>query len=91
MARRPSKHLRPARPLSAAGFARTESRRDGRWQVQSLPADRSVKPYVCPGCSHAIAPGQAHVVVWPVEPPLGQTSAVDSRRHWHGACWARRH
>lgn len=90
MARRPSKHLRPARPLVSSGFARTETKADGRWLVQAMSADRSVKTYVCPGCHRPVTPGTAHVVAWPAEAPLGESSAVASRRHWHGACWSRR-
>ncbi len=89
MAKRPSKHLRPARPLST-GFARTETKRDGAWQLQSMPAGRSDKEYLCPGCQRMIPAGASHVVAWPVVAPIGASSGVDHRRHWHNACWARR-
>ena len=89
MARRPSKHLQPARPLSV-GFARSDDKTDGRWVVQAMPAGRAVKGYVCPGCNRTIPEGAAHVVAWPHVPGVGQSSAVEARRHWHGACWARR-
>lgn len=89
MARRPSKHLRPPRPLSGA-FASAEDKRDGRWVVQHLPGGRSGKEYVCPGCHRVVAAGAGHVVTWPAEPRVGTTSPVDDRRHWHTACWERR-
>ncbi|MFV0406077.1 MAG: hypothetical protein ACK5LN_04545 [Propioniciclava sp.] len=90
MARRPSKHLRTPRPLHTAGFARTQEKSDGSWQVQSMPADRANKLYTCPSCQRPIALGTAHVVAWPSETPLGQSRAVDGRRHWHISCWERR-
>ena len=89
MARRPSKHLRPARPLSA-GFAMTAQKADGTWVVQGVTASRASKTYLCPGCNHEIVVGQAHVVVWPAEASIGSASPVDERRHWHQACWNRR-
>ena len=90
MARRPSKHLRPPRPLGAS-FARADDKGDGRWVVKSVPADASAKAYLCPGCNRRVAPGDAHVVVGPGHPGIGSSSAVEDRRHWHTACWARRH
>jgi hypothetical protein len=39
-------------------------------------------PYRCPGCQQLIAPGTAHLVVYPEEDP-------SSRRHWHTPCWER--
>lgn len=89
MARRPSKHLRPARPLSTS-FARAETKRDGGWVVQALAAGRSEKAYTCPDCHRTIPVGAAHVVAWPSTPHVGSSSAVDARRHWHTACWNRR-
>ncbi len=44
---------------------------------------QAVKEYLCPSCSHEIAPGVGHVVVIPIE-------AVDLRRHWHSGCWEKR-
>lgn len=88
MAKRPSKHLRPPRPLS--GLVATATRQDGDWLVQTMPAAAAAKPYVCPGCQQTIPPGIGHVVVWPVQPGIGSTSAVEDRRHWHTACWNRR-
>ncbi|HRA75908.1 MAG TPA: hypothetical protein PLE12_06695 [Propionicimonas sp.] len=90
MAKRPSKHLRPARPLAAGGFASLQSRADGEWMVQTMPADAATKTYSCPGCNQSVGPGTAHVVVWPRDASIGSTSAVDERRHWHTGCWARR-
>ncbi len=89
MARRPSKHLRPARPLSTS-LARAETKRDGAWVVQAMVGGRSTKQYTCPDCHRSIPPGAAHVVAWPRTPHVGAASAVDDRRHWHTACWNRR-
>ncbi|MFZ2429159.1 MAG: hypothetical protein WAW71_13555 [Propioniciclava sp.] len=89
MAKRPSKHLRPARPLSTS-FARTEAKRDGSWNVQSVPSGRSEKEYLCPGCQRIVPVGSSHLVTWPALTPIGSASGVDHRRHWHTACWARR-
>lgn len=89
MARRPSKHLRPPRPLSDA-FATSDTKADGRWVVQGMTASRAVKSYLCPGCNRAIAPGEPHVVTWPAVPVIGSSSGVEDRRHWHRACWNRR-
>ena len=89
MAKRPSKHLRPVRPLSPS-LAGRATRHDGDWVVQPLGAGRSTKPYLCPGCNRAVAVGSAHVVTWPAVPPLGSSSSVEHRRHWHSSCWARR-
>lgn len=89
MARRPSKHLRPPRPLSTS-FARQEAKRDGAWVVQPMSGGRSVKAYTCPDCHRTIPAGASHVVAWPSQPRFGATSAVDDRRHFHTACWERR-
>ncbi len=90
MAKRPSKHLRPPRPLTVGAFARLESKQDGDWMVQAMTADAATKTYHCPGCNRSFGPGVAHVVVWPRQASIGFTSAVEERRHWHNACWARR-
>jgi len=31
------------------------------------------------------------VVAWPVEKALLSAEAIDERRHWHTACWSRKH
>ncbi len=89
MARRTSKHLRPARPLGA-GHATSADKADGTWVVRSVPGSAAGKSYRCPGCSQTIRPGLAHVVTWPQTPGLLSASPVEERRHWHTACWARR-
>ena len=89
MARRPSKHLRPARPLGA-GHASAQAKSDGSWVVRSVPGARAGKAYRCPGCQQVVAPGTPHVVVWPAEPAWSSASGVEERRHWHTGCWARR-
>jgi hypothetical protein len=50
------------------------------YEVQRVPGFQAGKPYVCPGCHDDIAPGQGHVVAWPLD-------CVDERRHWHLHCW----
>jgi hypothetical protein len=89
MTRRPSKHLRPARPLSSS-HGHAELKADGRWLVATMAGARAVKTYQCPGCQSPIPPGMAHLVVWPEESPWPGERAVDQRRHWHSACWGRR-
>jgi hypothetical protein len=90
MAKRPSKHLRPARPLTTGAFARLERKEDGEWMVQSMPADSATKSYTCPGCNQTVGPGTPHLVTWPREASIGQVVAVDERRHWHSGCWNRK-
>ena len=89
MAKRPSKHLRAARPLSTS-FATLARKSDGQWMVRQMRPENAAKQYRCPGCEGVIAAGVAHIVAWPVEPAIGSTSALDERRHWHPACWNRR-
>ena len=89
MPKRPSKHLRPPRPLSSS-HAAAQTKRDGRWMVQTMPGQAAVKYYRCPGCEHLVTQGTPHVVVWPLETPIGAQRAVDERRHWHTSCWNRR-
>ena len=89
MARRPSKHLRPARPLHT-GHASAVTKHDGRWLVRSVPGAAAVKTYRCPGCQQPVVPGTPHLVCWPDNPGLLSSSGLDERRHWHTGCWARR-
>ncbi|HEY5821783.1 MAG TPA: hypothetical protein VIT20_07395 [Propionibacteriaceae bacterium] len=89
MVRRPSKHLRAARPLGS-GHASSADKRDGRWIVRSIAGAAALKSYRCPGCQQAVLPGTPHVVVWPAEPGLHAASGVEDRRHWHSGCWSRR-
>lgn len=90
MAKRPSKHLRPPRPLTVGAFARSEQKQDGAWMVQAMAADSATKTYRCPGCSRSVGPGVAHVVAWPRQASIGSVSGVEERRHWHTPCWSRR-
>jgi hypothetical protein len=89
VARRQSKHLRPARPLSS-GHATSVIKSDGRWIVRSVPGSAATKAYRCPGCNAEIRPGTPHIVAWADAPGLLSESAVDERRHWHTGCWQRR-
>jgi len=52
-------------------------------EVRFVHPYQALKPYRCPACGHAIAPGTGHYVVVPHEAP-------DLRRHWHRPCWERR-
>ena len=90
MPKRPSKHLRAPRPLSSSSHAAAVDKADGRWMLQTMPAEAATKEYRCPGCQQLIALGTPHVVVWPQVPTLGSLRAVDERRHWHTSCWNRR-
>ncbi len=84
---------RVARPatLPLRTSSETQERKaDGNWVVRTLRGS-STKEYRCPGCSQLIRPGVAHVVAWPVEKALLSDAAIDERRHWHTACWARKH
>lgn len=89
MARRRSKHTRPARPLGDH-HARSEEKRDGRWIVRDVSGARALKEYRCPGCDQPIRPGTPHVVAWPAETGWLSSSGLEERRHWHGGCWQRR-
>jgi hypothetical protein len=84
---------RVARPTAPPLRTSTEARAhkaDGDWMVRTLQGS-STKEYRCPGCSQLIRRGLAHLVVWPVEKALLSDAAIDERRHWHTACWARKH
>ena len=81
MARRPSKHTRPARPLSS-GHATAEIKSDGRWIVRNIPGAAA--------CNQLIQPATPHLVAWPDQPGLLSESGLDERRHWHTSCWQRR-
>lgn len=67
-----------------------ERKADGEWVVRTLRGS-SAKEYRCPGCSQLIRMGRPHVVAWPVHKALLSDAAIDDRRHWHTACWARKH
>ncbi|HLP23608.1 MAG TPA: hypothetical protein VK139_06165 [Microbacteriaceae bacterium] len=70
-----------------AGWRRTEVRRGRSWTVQPIAAPSATKAYRCPGCVVEISPGTAHIVAWPADGPMGESGALDSRRHWHTHCW----
>jgi hypothetical protein len=90
MVKRPSKHLRPPRPLSVGAYAHLEDKADGAWMVQPLSAQAATKTYLCPGCNRHFGPDVAHIVAWPHIASIGASAAVDERRHWHTACWSRK-
>jgi hypothetical protein len=70
------------------GFPARQSDDRGEWMVRA--AAPGVKAYVCPGCGQEIPPGSASVVVWAADSLLGDQTALDTRRHWHPACWRER-
>lgn len=70
-----------------SGWKRTETRRDGEWNVQPVSAPQAHKTYTCPGCGRDVSPGIAHLVVWRADGVLGDAADLAARRHWHTACW----
>lgn len=90
MARRPSKHRRPVRPLmsGSATAVETSGRTGESWMVRTISGAAATKDYRCPGCASTIRAGVPHLVVWPAEPGL-VGAGVQDRRHWHTACWRR--
>jgi len=70
---------------------RVEDKSDGSWHVRLVTGSASAKTYRCPGCSQLIARATPHAVTWPVEKSLLSDAAIDERRHWHTACWKRKH
>lgn len=93
MPRRPRRRVRGEEPEPLdlerilSGARRTETRRDGTWNVQSQSAASAVKEYSCPGCGLMIAPGTAHVVAWRADGLFGEDDDLAARRHWHAHCW----
>ncbi len=69
------------------GRLRTESRRDGLWNLQPHPASAALKSYLCPGCGLEILPGTAHLVAWRADGIMGEADDLAARRHWHSHCW----
>lgn len=69
------------------GRLRTETKRDGLWNVQPQSATSAVKEYTCPGCGLVIEPGVAHVVAWRADGLFGEADDLAGRRHWHSHCW----
>lgn len=73
-----------------SGYARRESAPDGEWMVRPVTAARAEKTYICPGCSTAVLPGAAHLVVWSEDHLFGAAAGLAERRHWHSNCWTSR-
>jgi len=63
MARRPSKHLRPPRPLDTSRHVSRRMTSAGPFLVREVPTDRAVKPYTCPGCNSPIPVGIDRAVI----------------------------
>jgi hypothetical protein len=70
-----------------AGRLRSETKRDGAWNVQPQSASSAVKSYLCPGCGLEIEPGTAHLVTWRADGIMGEADDLAARRHWHSHCW----
>ena len=68
-------------------FKRTETKRDGVWNVQPLSASNAAKTYTCPGCGLEISSGVAHTVTWRADGLMGEADDLAGRRHWHAHCW----
>jgi hypothetical protein len=81
----PEDALDPARVLY--GAKRTETKRDGLWNVQPVSASSAVKVYTCPGCGLEVTPGTAHLVAWRADGLMGEADDLAARRHWHSHCW----
>ena len=69
------------------GRLRTETKRDGIWNVQPHGASAATKAYTCPGCGLEIAPGTTHIVAWRADGLMGEADDLAGRRHWHTHCW----
>jgi hypothetical protein len=69
------------------GRSRTESKRDGLWNVQPHASGAATKVYTCPGCGLEIVPGTAHLVAWRADGIMGEADDLAGRRHWHTHCW----
>lgn len=60
-----------------------EEHHEGIYMVRRITGSSSTKPYRCPGCDQLIPTATPHTVAW-IE------HDVESRRHWHTACWNNR-
>ena len=89
MAHGKSKYARPFRPLHVNSAS--VEKMDGTWIVKTVRAGTSIKTYTCPGCQGMIAPGEPHLVAWPATPPIGSSTTIEHRRHWHPDCWRLHH
>lgn len=56
---------------------------DGTYRVRRITGSGSTKPFRCPGCDQVIPMATPHTVAW-------LEHDVESRRHWHTACWNNR-
>ena len=60
-----------------------EEHADGIYLVRKITGSSSNKPYRCPGCDQMIPMATPHTVAW-------LEYDVETRRHWHNACWAKK-
>jgi len=77
------------REFNPNGSRKVESGPGGEWVTQQIAGAESGKTYRCPGCDQIIASSIAHIVAWEY---FGGNldEGVETRRHWHKACWANR-
>ncbi|HEY6789210.1 MAG TPA: ATP/GTP-binding protein [Trebonia sp.] len=85
MSPRKTRRPRSGPPPAPLGPERIEEWQDDDWVVRPVPGAAAAKSYRCPGCDQEIIPGTAHMVAWP-----SRAAGIESRRHWHTACWQRR-
>lgn len=71
-----------------AGMQRHVSAPDGEWIVRAVRG--SERTYRCPGCDQLIAGFTPHTVAWRADDVLGPEHGLNSRRHWHDACFTAR-
>ncbi|MEY3149759.1 MAG: hypothetical protein RL029_1033 [Actinomycetota bacterium] len=67
----------------AASHQSIEEHLEGIYMVRRITGSSSTKPYRCPGCDQLIPMATPHTVAW-------LEHDVESRRHWHTACWSNR-
>ena len=77
------------REFNPNGTRKIETGPDGSWVTQVFSGASTKKDYRCPGCDQIIAPGVTHIVTWEYSGG-SMDDHVESRRHWHKACWANR-
>ena len=70
------------RDIGMSGEA-IEEHAEGLYRVRKITGSSSSKPYRCPGCDQMIPMATPHTVAW-------MEDDVESRRHWHNACWQKR-
>ncbi|MGN6522965.1 MAG: hypothetical protein ACTHMZ_07180 [Actinomycetes bacterium] len=78
------------RELRVGGMRRYVEASDGEWIVQPVTGQDASKSYRCPGCSQEIRARTPHVVAWRADGTSFGSDGLETRRHWHRACFDRR-